>query len=260
MTGLRKGVMLTLGALVCGAGAAYLAKHHITSEVAASRAEISAEYRTTRAVVAKRDIAAGVPVGNGDVAVREVPRTFLHASAVRPDQWPSVAGRALTEPVNAGEPILTAHLSRVVGAGFSARIRDGYRALTIPVDAESSISGMLAPGDRIDLLTTLSEASDSFTFPLLTNDAVVATGRRTNNRSMPEGVTSYRNVTISVKPSDAAKITHAMDVGRVTVALRAKGDTSPVSDYRIDKGSLLGEIDPESDSIAPVEIIIGGRE
>src|SRR5690606_7328429 len=112
------------------------------------------QYRLVNVVVAKTDLAPGAILSNQTVAVREVPSTFLHADAVRSEHWGDIAGRVLSRSIRGGETVLNAHLAQGLGAGFSAQLPDGTRALTFPVDEEASIAGMLAPGDRIDLLFT----------------------------------------------------------------------------------------------------------
>jgi pilus assembly protein CpaB len=258
MKGIKRGVLLALGATAAGVAGAYLANNYVKATIAEARAAITAEYETVDVVVANRDLAPGVPLGTGDVAARAIPRTYLHDDAVRAEEWPAISGRALAVPVNKGEAILATHLSLQAGAGFSSRLMKGFRALTIPVDEQSSISGMLSPDDHVDLLVTLSDENDSYTFPLMRNVRVIATGNRTNGGGR-QVTGRYRNVTIAVAPEDAARIVHAMEIGRVTVALRADSDRQPGPYYRIDRGMLLGKAD--SDAGRPgVEIIVGGMQ
>ncbi len=259
--------LLVVGALGAGSAAAYFANGHIDRTVAQRRAELDSQYRPVRVIVANADLRSGTALSGQTVAIREVPRTFLHADAVLAESWSSFTGRVLAHGVRSGEPILSAHLASEAGAGFSAQLAPGMRALTLPVDAEASISGMLAPGDRIDILFTTSLGNESTTVPLLFNVPILATGIRTatnaawlgdQRQPYAPGV-QFNTVTIAVSPEDAAKLTLAQQVGRITITLRQSADQRPLQLARITKDSLLNG--PRLAKAAPrarVEIIVGG--
>lgn len=262
-----KGIVTTLlmigGALAAGAGAAYFAKGYISTQVRTEREQLEAQYTLVSVVVAKTDLARGAVLSARTVALREVPKTFLHAEAIAAERWSDAAGRVLSHAVRSGEPILSSHLAQGAGAGFSAQLPEGMRALTFPVNEEASIAGMLAPGDRIDLLFTTTAANESMTVPLLFSVPVIATGLRTqaNENSLPDKLQGpFRTITVSVAPADAAKITLAQEAGRITVALRQPQDQTPTRIARITKNALLkaDERATASRRRARVQIILGG--
>lgn len=264
MKGLWITTLMLGGALAAGGAAAYFVKGYISSEVQAEREQLQKQYRLINVVVAKADLSPGSMLSGQTVAVREVPNTFLHADAVRSEQWSGIAGRVLSRAVRSGETILTSHLAQGAGAGFSAQLPEGMRALTFPVDEEASIAGMLAPGDRIDLLFTTAAANDSVTLPLLFAVPVIATGLRTqaNEHSLPDRLQSgpFRTITVAVSPADAAKITLAQEAGRITVALRQPNDHAITRIARVTKTSLLRGDTPIT-SAPPrlrVQVILGG--
>ena len=255
-------VLMVAGALGAGSAAAYFANDYIDRTVKQRKAEIDSQYAPANVVVASADLRPGTFLSGQTVAVREVPRAFLHSDAILAEDWSAVAGRVLSHVVRSGEPVLQSHLAQDVGAGFSSQLNEGMRALTFPVDEESSISGMLAPGDRIDIFFTTSTNNESITLPLLTNVAVIATGVRTvtNASYLDERrANAYSTVTVSVAPEDAAKITHAQDAGKITITLRQPKDSAPIQVARITKGTLLSG--PRTGKFVPrhrVEIILGG--
>ncbi|MET0534153.1 MAG: Flp pilus assembly protein CpaB [Steroidobacter sp.] len=262
-----KGIVTTLlmigGALAAGGGAAYFAKGYIAGQVQSEREQLQAQYKLISVVVAKADLAPGATLSARTVALREVPRTFLHAEAIAAEGWNDIAGRVLSRAVRSGETILTSHLAQGAGAGFSAQLPEGMRALTFPVNEEASIAGMLAPGDRIDILFTTTAANESVTVPLLFEVPVIATGLRTqaNENSLPDKLPGpFRTITVSVTPADAAKITLAQEAGRITVALRQPQDQTPTRIARITKNALLKADEPATVSRprARVQIILGG--
>lgn len=262
MKGIWTTVLMVGGALVAGGGAAYFAQGYISSQMRAEREQLHSQYQLVNVVVARSDLAPGAVLSSQTVAVREVPKTFLHTDAVRSEQWSSIAGRVLARAVGSGEAILNAHLAQGLGAGFSAQLPEGTRALTFPVDEEASIAGMLAPGDRIDLLFTTAAANDSVTVPLLLAVPVIATGVRTqtNENALPDSLQSapFRTITVAVTPTDAAKITLAQEAGRISVALRQLNDQSDTRIARVTKRSLLrGDARPRA-SRPRVQVILGG--
>jgi pilus assembly protein CpaB len=264
MKGFMTTALMVTGALGAAAAAAYFANAYIERSVQQRRAEIDSQYAPAKVVVANADLRPGVFLSGDTVAVRDVPRAFLHSDAVLAEDWSGVAaGRVLSHALRSGEPVLRSHLAQELGAGFSSQLREGMRAMTFPVDDESSIAGMLAPGDRIDIFFTTTVAnSDSVTLPLLTNVPVIATGVRTatNTAYIDERRDGhYTTVTVSVLPEDAAKIAHAQDAGRITVTLRQPKDAAPVAIARITKASLLsnGNV-AKFPPRARVEIILGG--
>ncbi len=262
-----KGTIVTVlmlgGAAAAGSGAAFLANGYIETSIAQRRAELDAQYAPEKVIVAAHDLRPGVPLSAQNVAVREVPGAFLHADALRASRWSDVSGRFLAKPLRSGEPVLTAHLAQDFAAGFSSQLAEGMRALTFPVDEESSISGMLAPGDRIDLFFTTTSGHETTTLPLLSNVHVIATGMRTltnDNHPDVQLQRQYRTVTVSVTPQEAAKITLAQDAGKITITLRQPEDRADLRLSRITKQTLLfGE--PVNRSLGTrrrIEVILGG--
>jgi len=221
-------------------------------------------YQPVRVVVASADLRPGTFLSGQTVALREIPRNFLHSDAVLADQWSSVAGRVLAYPIRSGEPVLQSHLAHDVSAGFSSQLAEGMRALTFPVDDEASIAGMLAPGDRIDILFTTLSGNENVTLPLLLDVPVIATGIRTitNAAYLDEKTASrqYNTLTVSVSPENAAKITLAQDAGKITVALRQPQDNQPIQIARVTKRTLLNNerVLKASTPRPRVEIILGG--
>lgn len=264
MKGTLTTILMVAGALIAGSSAAYFANDYIDRSVQRRRAEIDSQYMTNKVVVANSDLRPGTFLSGETVAVRDVPKAFLHSDAILAEAWSSIAGRVLSHPVRSGEPVLVSHLAKEAGAGFSSQLETGQRALTFPVDDESSIAGMLAPGDHIDIFFTTATSNESVTLPLLSNVPVIATGVRTvtNTAYLDDrrDANGYHTVTVSVVPEDAAKITHAQDAGKITITLRQPKDQAPSHIARVTKGTLLNgnRVAKPATSRTRVEIILGG--
>ena len=255
---------LLLGALGAAGGAAYFANHYIDKNLAAKQAALESQYTPVRVVVASDDLSPGTILSAKSVSVRAVPRAFVSSEAIAADRWSDASGRVLARPLKSGEPVLMSHLALAISAGFSNQLADGMRAVTFPVNEESAISGLLAPGDRIDIFFTTMNGQDSTTLPLLYNVPVLATGLRTMINaaytSARDQNTRYNAITVLLSPQDAAKLTQAQESGKITVTLRRPEDQGSLRLDRITKKTLLfGQVPAaRGPSRRPVEIILGG--
>ena len=254
---IRSNGILLVGALMAGSGAAYFSHNYIDEQVEAHKKQLNADYEPIQIVVPKQNLRVGDVISGHNLAVRPVPNAFVHDQAVRPGDLEAVVGHRLMHPVNSGEPVLLSHVSQKRGAGFSNMVEPGKRALTVPVDTVSSMAGLLRPGDRVDLLATVRDRDRSVTVPLLVDVSLLATGAAVDEFGAENSTARYQTITVSVTAEEAAKITHAQDVGRLSVVLRPPGDKTAAFAQPVTKSSLLGKTRRTGPG---VEIIRGGKQ
>lgn len=216
--------MLLAGTLLSAGAGAYFTDSYISDELTSAQERLEREYKPERVVVPKRDLRAGEVLLYENLAVRPVPRGFLHQDAVYPEAVDSIVGHRLVRPIAKGTPVLYGHVAEARGAGFSTLVAAGKRALTFPVDQVSSMAGLLRPGDRVDLLATVRIDGGSHTVPLLENVTVLATGQSVDDLGEPERRERYQTITLLVDPESASRITQAREIGTVTVVLRGAED------------------------------------
>lgn len=255
----RKHWVVLAFALALGGIAAFAASNYLSSRMA----EIEARDRdadTVHLIVAKSNLSGGALITPETVAVREIPRAWAHSGAITPEQFSRAEGSALTHPAAIGEPILWAQLEGNRAPSFSARLQTGQRAVTVPVDEISSLSGMVEPGDRIDIVVSIRDAHRNYTFTLLQSVAVLATGSQADAESARADGRhgGYTTITLDTSPEDAKRVIAAREIGRVTALLRAPGDLSPVSSLITDTHALLGLPKGDSRSVSSVPVIYGG--
>ena len=257
----RVTLLLILLALSAGILAAWFAQSYVNDEIAARRASLEAKYAPKRVIVAKSNLPAGTRLGSATVAAREVPTEFLHRDAITANEWSKIQGRATRHELTAGAPVLRSHLLGRTGGRFADLVEEGTRALTIPVDQLSSISGMLAPGDKVDILMTLRQGQQPVMFPLIRNTEVIATGERTDLLNQEPG--RYSTMTIATTPEIATKIIYAQEVGSLRVVLRNPDDEGDSLPSSMTLARLLGvEVEPPAPPrrpVPPVEVIEGGH-
>jgi len=254
--------ILLLGAIASGGGAAYFTDDYINSKVQDEQNRLSDKYKPIKIVVAKQNLRVGDILSYNNLAIREMPTSYVHAAAIRAQYSDSVVGKRIMQSLNAGESLLTNFLASKTGGGFSNLIEKDHRGLTFPVDIVSSMSGLLRPGDRIDLMVTL-RTGKSVTLPLLKNVNILATGGIIDDEGRINENGSYQTITISVTPLNAARITHARDIGNVTVVLRSgKDEGSNVAGNELSEqvtiNNLLGKVKKKKRAYPKVDIIIGG--
>jgi pilus assembly protein CpaB len=247
-------------ATLFGLGAAWLAARYL--EERASEIELRQQGQMGRAVVAKTDLAVGTPLTHDLAAIREVPVEWLHSSAITPEQFERAAGAVLAQPARGGEPLVWSQLEERRPASLSAHLAPGRRATTIPVDETSSLSGLLRPGDRIDLLATVQRDKQHLTMPLLQGVRVLATGSRTRpgedvGAGDPLGGT-FGTLTLDLSEEEATRLVAARALARLTAVLRNPQDIRTAPLQRTDALALLG-LAP-APTAGGVPVIYGGVE
>ena len=255
----RKNWIVLAVALTLGGLAAYAASNYLAERMAEIDARAT-DMDMVQVVVAKTSLPAGTSITPHTVAVREIPRPWAHSGAITPDQFSRAESLVLAYPAAVGEAVLWAQLEGRRAPTFSARLQSGQRAVTVPVDEISSLSGMVEPGDRIDIVVSARNETRNFTFTLLQSIPVLATGSRVDadTRDAQGQPLSYTTITLDTSPEDAKRIIAAREIGRVTALLRAPGDITPVSTAITDGRKLLGLPDGDGKGISSVPVIYGG--
>ena len=216
-----------------------------------------AEKEMTHVIVATGDFAAGSTVNASTMAVRAVPKEYVNDDVFTPEQFDSIKGAILIKPLKQGKMLSAEYIDRKIPKDFSGTIQVGHRAVTIQVDEINSISGMIRPGNYIDLFTRLSADSipalasaggGEVVIPVMEDVLVLATDQdaaRANedefkHQADKEGKQAYNALTLEVTPEEAALIAIAESRGNLIAALRNAADTSGLL---FDKVSLADLVD-----------------
>lgn len=191
---------------------------------------------TTKVVlVAAQTIDGGSLLTSETIAPMEIPsdQVLKEYNLDTPDVRRSLMGAMVKRKLSMGEAIRNDDLMRPSDHGFMAAVLSpGTRGVTISVDAASGSSGLIWPGDRVDLI--LTQTSNNTAAPIgrrvsaqtvLANVRVVAVDAQLI-ASQAKGGTQDRSVTLEVDEEQAQRVAVAMRLGRLSVSVRAASATA----------------------------------
>lgn len=227
------GVALSIGLLTALAARSFLS--HQIEAIAENN-----KRGTVDIVVAKTEVAAGSRLGKENLAVRKIPLDFAQSGAVRPEDFARIDGKAIAYNLRSGEMIMWSQMETQRAPTFSARLAPGQRAITVVVDEINSISGMLEPGDLIDLMFAVDRNGQKVVLPLLQSVQVMATGQRSVDDPKSGERAQYATVTLNATPEQAKNIIVARETGKLTALLRNPNDKEPIGNKSLDLASLFG--------------------
>lgn len=238
---INKNWLILVVALLVGGFAAYGTKNYIANKVE----DIEARNRNkemVKIVVPKTDLSKGDELTFKNMSVREIPKQWAVSGAITPAQFNRADGAVLAYPASKGETITWAQVVGEKSAIFSTKLDMGRRAVTVPVDEVSSISGMVQPDDLIDIIVSFKKKKKNYTFTLLQSVRVLATGTKVSQevKDVNGRPITFTTVTLDTSPEDAKKLIVARQVGRVTALLRAPGDIENVSSVIASAEDILG--------------------
>lgn len=190
----------------------------IRSYVANLETEVRISGEKTPFLVFRDDIQAG-RVLNADDVVRKDFQTLaiteaLRGSEITESKLQAYIGRRLRSSVKAGQILTQDYFDGATRAESPTKKLDpADRLVSIPVDNVSSVSGLIRPGDFIDVVSTMpvadraSRGPASATFTVLQNVPVVATGSTTDPAGVGRGET-FATITVSVSGKDVNKVVY----------------------------------------------------
>jgi pilus assembly protein CpaB len=267
---INKNVLFLGGAAALGLLAAMMSVGYVQQRAERAEAEAAASrtsFQETQVVVSRRDLAIGDVIRESDLVTRQVPVDFVPADALTMGNFEQYLDRIVRAPIRRGTP-LSASALVAASEQFSRVIAPGRVGYTLSVNENNSISGMVAPGDRVDILLAFNGDRNPGTgnggfvqtgdrvVPLLENITVLATGSRVGE--VPgQQERGFSSVTLELDPAQAETLTVAQQTGNLRVLLRNLDDQTPFGLGGLSERAMLtgfGGVGGDA-----VEFIIGGR-
>lgn len=255
----RNGVLL-IAAMTTGLAAAWFARRYIQDHIQAL--DEQAKVAMVSRIVADYDLPEGLRLESLHLAVTQVPARWAPSGSVPPEEVGSIEGKVITTALRKGDILLRANVASARHQAFSWKVRAGRRAITIPVDAINSVSGMLEPGDLIDLYVSFEYRRKKITAPLLQGVLVLATGAESqmDKQADDAAATGYSTVTLDTSPEEAARLVAARQAGKLTALLRHPQDAqSSNKGVQGDLATLLGIARPLAISRQRPAVIYGNQ-
>jgi len=210
---------------------------------------------------AKVDIKESQTITDEMLALDEIPKTFKEPSAIifeRPRKegeteddeetkksLRTIVGTVAIVPIKKGEQITYNKITEPgIRTGLSPQVAPGRRAIAMNVSNQSSVSKLIKPGDRVDVIAVLDMGGgkESKISKTILQDVVVLSvgqnvtnniarkiemdGNKVSYRSLAED-SSYDTVTIEVEPEQAQVVALVSGNGEnaLTLILRNNDDT-----------------------------------
>lgn len=234
---LRNVILIVVAILLTGATAlvarSWLESQRVqVSNNAAPQAEVEPQ-PAVEVLVAKRDIPTGSFLKEPDTLWQAwpddcLPSGYLVRSQVTEEELRGLFDHSVVRRgFSNGEPITLTRVVKPGDRGFLAVVlKPGFRAVSVKVDAESSIGGLVFPGDRVDIILTQSikDLRDPKSPPrhasetVLTNVRILAIDQLIDDQSPDPKL--GKTVTLEVDPKQAEMIAVTRKLGDLSLALQ----------------------------------------
>jgi len=144
--------MMLISAILFGLAAAGLSVLYLNAREAAILERLLGEKEVLMTViVANRDLPKGTRLEEEYLSTLDMPIKFVADSTLTLDNFENHLGQFLNNDITAGKPVISSDIDETFPRDFSDIIEAGHRALTVQVDEVNSISGMLRPGNKVDI-------------------------------------------------------------------------------------------------------------
>jgi pilus assembly protein CpaB len=211
------------------------------AEVPVAQVTAKASAPLTRYLVAARPLKAGTLTRDDDF--RSDPLDSVPTGAIRDttDDRNRLLGSLVRKNLDTGSPITSENVLPRGDRGFLASVLEpGTRAISIKVDAESGVSGLIKPGDYVDvLLTQVAANADvarrALSETLLQNVRIIAIdqeivqGGGANNTAAAK---IAQTVSLQLAPEQVKKIAVAKHLGSLSLAMRSAVELRDAVDSR----------------------------
>jgi pilus assembly protein CpaB len=222
-------------------------------------------------LVAKVPLAPGTLLRTEDLAWQPVAAARLGDEILRPapgvrqgkpelDQQARAAvyGAALRIALAPGEPIRPSILVKPGDRDFLRIVlTPRQRAISIPVTTGGSSTGLLTPGDRVDVILTQAFKDQGAPLALRSVSETIVQDLRVLAIDAPDAKTAGNlgpSVTLEVTPERAESINVATELGKLSLTLRPAGDTPSAAAAGRDiavKPTWAGDVSPALGAVRP---------
>jgi pilus assembly protein CpaB len=186
-----------------------------------------------RMIVAARPLSIGTLLKDDDFREQDVPADAVPDGAFvgGAESRAELRGALLRRFIDPNQPVIATDVLRPRDRGFLAAVlRPGTRAISVGVDVVTGASGLIWPGDEVDLILTQSLQVGSnepgrrvVGEVILSGVRVIAVDQQISHSAsdLSAGRVVARTVTIEVTPEQASRVAVGMQLGRISLVVRA---------------------------------------
>ena len=245
-----KKLALLVGALVVAVITAVMAKNMFagagSQQAAAAQVPVG-----PKVLVAKKALPVGTIIDADSFTFQPWPKELMQSAYYvegQPDGDPKkLLGTVVRYAITAGQPVTRGSLVGPQDRGFlAAALGPGMRAITVPVNASSSVAGFIFPGDHVDMVLNQTVSGGGEGPPLKVSETIIrnlrvlATDQRITEKD-DDGKTqvkTFSNVTLEVTPRIAEKISVAQSIGSLSLSLRSIADNTSDLERAVASGDI----------------------
>ncbi len=242
-----RNIILVLVAVAITAGTGLVARSWINSQrnepVTAAAPPPDTK---TYVLVADKPLPTGAFIKENRLTWQSWPDEKLHPNYLIRDKvnLKDLVGSVVRRPIAAGEPVSSGRLIQPGSRGFLAAVlRPGFRAVSLRINATSSISGLVFPGDRVDIILTHNVPAGRVSETVLTNVRILAIDQHTNDQTQAPII--GKHATFEVTPKQAEMFTILSDMGRLSLSLRSLAKDQAELERLANSGEPLVEAETE---------------
>jgi pilus assembly protein CpaB len=175
------------------------------------------------------------------VAIKEINiNQPLNEQNVRVEQWPSrqipqgslgqltqIDAKYARIRLYPGEPILAAKVMNWDDASSSLKVPKGFRAVSVKVTMDSSVSSLIEPGDKVDVIVVMKRSQDSPAMSKTILKLVQVFAVNTEMAKSPDKdktLEEVRTISLLLDPEGAERLAMGQEMGTVRLTLRGPDD------------------------------------
>lgn len=197
--------------------------------------------KTANVLMTIAEIAPGTPLNESNVKFKTWPIDQIPEGSIT--KLEEYKDRSIKTRAVPGEIVMKAKLSEQGVRGASVEIPDGKRVFTTSVDMTKTHSGLILPGDFVDVYVTFTARKpqggmSTITKVILERVKIFATDNLTDVGGTDNNQVKSKNISLLLAPREGAILKLAEKKGEVHLALRAASDHSDTEDVQFDDDDL----------------------
>ena len=230
-------MLLLIAAIALSLATAMIIRAWVNEARLSATASDTPKQAITKILVATHGLPAGQFLQPNDLEWQAWPQDAINSSYIASGSRSvdDLVGSVVRASISGGEPITDDRLIKKGDRGFlSAIMAPGTRAVTVQLQQNAGLGGLVLPGDHVDVVLTAAVPSTGQNEPehkasetVLEDIRVVAIDQKMSD--MSNETVMARTATLEVTPKQAEILALVNEMGKLSLTLRsiAAGDEKP---------------------------------